>query len=95
MAIYLYSQILKLTKYSIKLIEKFSRRHLINFSDVFVIKGLTVVFAQNEMNIGIITLALGFIFLPFSELKLISGSKKSRHKYKGEHSRILILDIFN
>ena len=28
--------------YSIKLIEKLSRRHLINSSDVFVIKGFTV-----------------------------------------------------
>ena len=42
MAIYLFSQILKFTKYSIKLIEKVSRRHLINSSDVFVIKGFTV-----------------------------------------------------
>ena len=36
MAIYLFSQILKFTKYSIKLIEKLSRRHFINSSDVFV-----------------------------------------------------------
>ena len=43
MAIYLFSEILKFTKYSIKLIEKLSRRHLINSSDVFVIKGFTVV----------------------------------------------------
>ena len=42
MAIYLFSQILKFTKYSIKPIEKLSRRHLINSSDVFVIKGFTV-----------------------------------------------------
>ena len=42
MAIYLFSQILKFTQYSIKLIEKLSRRHLINSSDVFVIKGFTV-----------------------------------------------------
>ena len=42
MAIYLFSQILKFAKYSIKLIEKLSRRHLINSSDVFVIKGFTV-----------------------------------------------------
>ena len=42
MSIYLFSQILKFTKYSIKLIEKLSRRHLINSSDVFVIKGITV-----------------------------------------------------
>ena len=42
MAIYLCSQILKFTKYSIKLIENLSRRHLINSSDVFVIKGFTV-----------------------------------------------------
>ena len=42
MAIYLFSQILKFTKYSLKLIEKLSRRHLINSSDVFVIKGFTV-----------------------------------------------------
>ena len=43
MAIYLFLQILKFTKYSIKLIEKLSRQHLINSSDVFVIKGFTVV----------------------------------------------------
>ena len=42
MAIYLFSQKLKFTKYSIKLIEKLSRRHLINSSDVFVIEGFTV-----------------------------------------------------
>ena len=42
MAIYLFSQILKFAKYSIKLIEKLSKRHLINSSDVFVIKGFTV-----------------------------------------------------
>ena len=42
MAIHLFSQILKLTKYSINLIAKLSRRHLINSSDVFVIKGFTV-----------------------------------------------------
>ena len=43
MAIYLFSQILKFTRnYSIKLIEKLSRRHLINSTDVFVIKGFTV-----------------------------------------------------
>ena len=42
MAIYLFSQILKFTKYRIKLIEKLSRRHLINSSDVFIIKGFTV-----------------------------------------------------
>ena len=42
MAIYLFSQILKFTQYSLKLIEKLSRRHLINSSDVFVIKGFTV-----------------------------------------------------
>ena len=41
MAIYLFSQIMKFTKFSIKLIEKLSRRHLINSSDVFVIKGFT------------------------------------------------------
>jgi len=41
MAIF-FLQILKFTKYSIKLIEKLSRRHLINSSDVFVIKGFTV-----------------------------------------------------
>ena len=44
MAIYLFSQILKFTKYCIKPIEKLSRRHLINSSDVFVIKGFTVVY---------------------------------------------------
>ena len=42
MTIYLFSQILKFTYYSIKLIEKLSRRHLINSSNVFVIKGFTV-----------------------------------------------------
>ena len=42
MAIYLFSQIPKFTLYSIKLIEKLSRRHLVNSSDVFVIKGFTV-----------------------------------------------------
>ena len=42
MAIYLVSQILKFTKYSIKLIEKLCRRHLINSSGVFVSKGFTV-----------------------------------------------------
>ena len=42
MAIYLFLQILKFTKYSIKLIEKLSRRHLIKSSHVFVIKGFTV-----------------------------------------------------
>ena len=42
MAIYLYFQILKFTKYSEKLIEKLSRRHAINSSDVFVIKCFTV-----------------------------------------------------
>ena len=42
MAFYLFSQILKFTLYSIKLIEKLSRRHLINSFDVFVIKGFTV-----------------------------------------------------
>ena len=42
MSIYLFSQILKYTKYSIKLIEKLSRRHLINSSYVFVINGFTV-----------------------------------------------------
>ena len=42
MAMYLFSQILKFTKYSVKPIEKVSRRHLINSSDVFVIKGFTV-----------------------------------------------------
>ena len=34
---------LKVTKHSIKLVEKLPRRHLINSSDVFVIKGFTVV----------------------------------------------------
>ena len=42
MAIYLFSQIRKFTKYSIKIIEKLSRIHSINSSDVFVIKGFTV-----------------------------------------------------
>ena len=42
MVIYLFSQILKFTQYSIKLIEKLSRRHLINSFDVRLIYGLTV-----------------------------------------------------
>ena len=46
MAIYLFSEILKFTKYSIKLIEKLSRRHLINSSDAFVIKGFTVLYSK-------------------------------------------------
>ena len=46
--IYLFSQIRKFTKYSIKLIEKLSRRHLINSSDVFVIKGFTVPFTHRK-----------------------------------------------
>ena len=48
MAIFLFSQILKFTYYSIKLIEKLSRRHLINSSDVFVIKGFTVFYFLNK-----------------------------------------------
>ena len=43
MGIYLFSQILKFMQYSIKLIEILSRMHLINSSDVLVIKGFTVV----------------------------------------------------
>ena len=43
-AIYLFSQILKITWYSKKLINKLSRRHLINSSDVFVSKGFTMTF---------------------------------------------------
>ena len=50
MAIYLFLQILKITKYSIKLIEKLSRRHLINSFDVFVIKGFTVYTQRLESN---------------------------------------------
>ena len=42
MSIYSLLQILRFTLYSIKLIEKLSRRHLINSFDVFVIKGFTV-----------------------------------------------------
>ena len=42
MAIYLFSQILKFTQYSIKLIEKLSRQHLINSLDVFAINLLRV-----------------------------------------------------
>ena len=42
MALNLFSQILKFAQYSIKLIEKLSRRHLISSSDLFVIKGFTV-----------------------------------------------------
>ena len=33
---------IKIAKYSIQLIKKLSRRHLINSFDVFVIKGFTV-----------------------------------------------------
>ena len=43
MAIYLFLQILKFTKYSIKLIKKLSRRHLINSSDAFIIMGFNVI----------------------------------------------------
>ena len=43
MAINLFSLILRFTLNGIKLIEKLSRRHLINSFDVFVIKGFTVV----------------------------------------------------
>ena len=50
MAIYLFSQVLKFTKYSIKLIEKLSRRHLINSSDVFVIKGFNVYKPSNFLS---------------------------------------------
>ena len=50
MTIYLFSQIRKFTKYSIKLIEKLSRRHLINSSDVFVIKGFTVALSYRYPN---------------------------------------------
>ena len=32
--------------YSIKLIEKLSRRHLINSSDVYVVKGFTLVLSK-------------------------------------------------
>jgi len=52
MAIYLFLQILKFTKYYynlllllLKLIKKLSRRHLINSSDVFLIKGFTVLYS--------------------------------------------------
>ena len=50
MAIYLFSQIGKFTKYSIKLIKKLLRRHLINSSDVFVIKGFTVLTLESIFN---------------------------------------------
>ena len=51
MAIYLFSQILNIRKIviSLKLIEKLSRRHLINSSDVFVIKGFTVVYIVGKI----------------------------------------------
>ena len=52
MAIYLFSQILKFTLYSLKLIEKLSRRRLINSSDVFVIKGFTVDKKKDERRLG-------------------------------------------
>ena len=42
----------------IKLIEKLSRRHLINSSDVFVIKGFTVVFSVFQPRINIKKLSL-------------------------------------
>ena len=43
---YFFLQILKFTKYSIKLIEKLSRRHLINSSDVFVIRFTTILWIR-------------------------------------------------
>ena len=46
-----FSQILKFTKYRIKLIEKLSRRHLINSFDVFVIKGFTVLLSWTYLPI--------------------------------------------
>ena len=58
MDIYLFSQILTFTENSIKLIEKFSRRHLINSSDVFVIKGFTVTEMLKYYDISMITNAL-------------------------------------
>ena len=42
MAIYFFSQMLRLTEKSIKPFLKLSRRHLINSFDVFNIQGLTV-----------------------------------------------------
>ena len=51
--IYLFSQIQKFTKYSIKLIEKLLRRHMINSSDVFVIKGFTVGFRLDRLSIDL------------------------------------------
>ena len=53
MAIYLFSQILKSTKYRIKLNEKLPRRHFINSSDVFVIKGFTVELLKLKLNIKV------------------------------------------
>ena len=43
---------------SIKLIEKFSRRHLINSSDVFIIKGFTVV--KVELSLKVVFLFQNF-----------------------------------
>ena len=61
MAIYLFSQILKFISYSIKLIEKLSRRHFIKSSDVFVIKGFTVELSERR-----------FLFSSFQDSTLCS-----------------------
>ena len=60
-----FSQILKFTQYSIKLIEKLSRRHLINSSDVFVIKGFTVLKTHKKEPIRAF-----FLFLEFNQYTL-------------------------
>ena len=52
--------------YSIKLIEKLSRRHLINSSDVFVIKGFTVCYRTY--------LSFSYLFVK-SKLEEIRGHK--------------------
>ena len=54
MAIYLFIYTRRFKYNSIKLIEKMSRRHLINSSDVFVIKGFTVSSLLNKSTIFII-----------------------------------------
>ena len=76
MAIYLFSQILKFTKYSIKFIEKLSRPHLINSSDVFVIKGFTVEQMNNEMSIWTKTPISGEILISSNAQNLKQMIKK-------------------
>ena len=59
--LFIFAQILKFTSYSVKLIEKLSRRHLINSSDVFVNKGFTVLY-NSRVCCRLIKLAKEFNF---------------------------------